>query len=146
MQRSTFPRRALSAAVLALALVGAAPAQDLLSSTEAPAAVRVVANAAADQAVTGTVQNTTGATLTSVQLIVRHDWLWRNEESPGTDDPGWTDTLTINTEIPPGSSYDFTYQPSSPVPARDDGHFVTRVRVGAYTTVSEGVSEDLSGG
>lgn len=140
MQRSTFPHRALGAAVLALGLASSALAQELLSSTAAPAGVRVTANAAADHAVTGTIQNSSGATLTSVQLIVRHDWLWRNEENPGTDDPGWTDTLTINTEIPPGGSYDFTYQPSKPVPARDDGHFVTRVHVGAYTTVSEGVS------
>lgn len=138
MQPSTFLRRTLSAGVLALAVVGTAPAQELLSSTEAPAGVRVAANAAADQAVTGTVHNTTGATLTSVRLIVRHDWLWRNEESPGTNDPSWMDTLTINTEIPPGGSYNFTYQPSSPVPAREDGHFMTRVSVGAYTTVSDG--------
>lgn len=138
MQRSVFSRRVLSAGVLSAALLGTAHAQGLLSSTEAPSAVRVEAAAAADQAVSGTVQNATGATLTSVQLIVRHDWLWRNEENPGTDDPGWTDTLTINTAIPPGGSYDFTYQPARPVPARADGHFVTRVRVGAYTTVSDG--------
>ena len=120
-------------------LVGmAASAQELLSSTTAHDAVRVQAQTGADLTVTGTVHNGTGATLTQVEVLIRHDWLWANETKPGTDDPAWVDRVLITDPIPPGGQLRFTHTPSRPVPARSDGRFVTSVGVGAYQTVSGG--------
>lgn len=129
-------RVALAAGALLLGV--AASAQELLSSTAAPGAVRVEAHAGADLGVTGTVYNGTDATVTQVEVLIRHDWLWANETKPGTDDPAWADRVLITDPIPPGGQLRFTRVPARPVPARTDGRFVTSVRVGAYQTVSGG--------
>ena len=137
MNRSLLSARALFAAG-ALLLGVAASAQELLSSTAMPGAVRVEAQTGADLGVTGTVYNGTAATLTQVEVLIRHDWLWADEENPGVDDPAWADRVLITDSIPPGGQLRFTRVPARPVPARSDGRFVTSVRVGGYQTVSGG--------
>ena len=37
--------------------------------------------------VSGVVSNTSGKALHDVQLLIRYDWLWRNEFRPGEDNP-----------------------------------------------------------
>jgi len=82
-----------------------------------------------DGAVSGTLVNTSGHRLKEVRLLVRHDWLWRDEFHPGTDSPGTAGYYVVPQEIPPGGSVSFSYRPDPPLPRRSDGTFQTTVEV-----------------
>jgi len=82
-----------------------------------------------DGAVSGTLMNTSGHRLTEVRLLVRHDWLWRDEYHPGADSPGTAGYYVVPQEIPPGGSVSFTYRPDPSLPRRSDGTFQTTVEV-----------------
>jgi len=82
-----------------------------------------------DGAVSGTLLNTSGHRLKEVRLLVRHDWLWRDEFHPGPDSPGTAGYYVVPQEIPPGGSVTFSYRPDPPLPRRSDGTFQTTVEV-----------------
>jgi hypothetical protein len=82
-----------------------------------------------DGAVAGTLVNTSGHRLKEVRLLVRHDWLWRDEFHPGPDSPGTAGYYVVPQEIPPGGSVSFSYRPDPPLPRRSDGTFQTTVEV-----------------
>jgi len=82
-----------------------------------------------DGAVSGTLVNTSGHRLQEVRLLVRHDWLWRDEFHPGADSPGTAGYYVVPQEIPPGGSVSFSYRPDPPLPRRSDGTFQTTVEV-----------------
>jgi hypothetical protein len=86
--------------------------------------------------VSGILTNTSGKALHDVQLLVRSDWLWRNEFRPGEDSPGRSVYYTVPGEIPPGGQTKFTYSADPPLPERSDGHFNTSVRVVGFVEVS----------
>lgn len=74
--------------------------------------------------VTGTIVNNTSRRLENPQLVVRHNWIWKNEYHPGPDSPGWADFATVSQTIEPHQRADFTVEASRPAPERDDGHIV----------------------
>jgi hypothetical protein len=126
-------------AVLA-ALAGTAAAVEIESTRIVPSeqlSRRVLVQEVQSTAdvVTGTVVNATPEPVRDVRLLVRDDWLWRNERHPGDDNPGRAATLTLREEIPPGSRVRFTYRRDAPLAARGDGRFETAVDVLGFTTL-----------
>ena len=82
-----------------------------------------------DGDVSGVLVNTSGHRLREVRLLVRHEWLWRNEFHPGTDSPGTAGYFVVPEEIPAGGTLSFNYRPDPPLPRRSDGTFQTTVEV-----------------
>jgi hypothetical protein len=89
-----------------------------------------------DGAVRGVLVNRSGKTLRDVQLLVRHEWLWRNEFRPGDSDPGRAEVHAVAGPIAPGSELPFTYT-EPPLPERTDGRFRTSVEVVALTEIGQ---------
>jgi len=79
--------------------------------------------------VSGALINTSGKALHDVQLLIRYDWLWRNEFRPGEDSSDRAVYYTVRGDIPPGGQTKFTYRADPPLPERSDGHFNTSVQV-----------------
>jgi hypothetical protein len=121
------------AVILGSLLGGSAWAETIVSPQQAAQDVLVSDVRAEDGAVSGVVVNNTGHEIQNVKLLVRYDWLWANEFSPGQDSPGRAIVHTIEEDIPPGGQVPFTYHPESPLPQRSDGRFQTSVVVLAYT-------------
>ncbi len=92
---------------------------------------------AEDGVVRGVVVNRSGKTVRDVQLLVRHEWLWRNEFRPGDADPGRAVVQTIEGPIAPGGELPFTYAATPPLPERADGRFRTSVDVVALVEVTQ---------
>ena len=86
--------------------------------------------------VSGVLTNRSGKVLRDVQLLIKHDWLWKNEFRPGEDNPGRAVYYTVPGEIPPGGQTTFTYRADPPLPARSDGRFNTSVEVVGFVEVS----------
>lgn len=86
-----------------------------------------------DGVVSGVVINNTGNELRDVKLLIRYDWLWKNEFSPGHDSPGRAVVHSVQEDLPPGGQARFAFQPESPLPQRPDGRFLTSVVVLGYT-------------
>jgi hypothetical protein len=84
--------------------------------------------------VQGEVVNSTGDNVVGAELVVRHHWLWANEEKPGTDDPGWIDTYPLAVTIPPGGTAPFSVEATRVPPQRTDGSFETSAFVRSYAT------------
>ena len=124
----------LIAAALGVAVCGGwrpAPADEAVMSRGELAKKVLIRDATVgdDGAVSGTLVNTSGHRLKEVRLLVRHDWLWRDEHHPGTDSPGTAGYYVVAQEIPPEGSVSFSYRPDPPLPRRSDGTFQTTVEV-----------------
>jgi len=124
----------LIGAALSVAVCGAwrvAPADDTVMPPEGLSKKVLIRDTTIgdDGAVSGTLVNTSGHRLKEVRLLVRHDWLWRDEFHPGTDSPGTAGYYVVPQEIPPGGSVSFSYRPDPPLPRRSDGTFQTTVEV-----------------
>ena len=87
--------------------------------------------------VSGTVANSSAATVSDVRLRINYIWHWADERNPGTDNPGRTESYTVPDSIPPGGSVAFSYQPNSPLPERADGRFDVSVDVGGFTSTQK---------
>lgn len=105
----------------------------ILGSEQATEDVQVRDVREEDGAVSGVVINNTGNELRDVKLLIRYDWLWKNEFSPGHDSPGSAIVFSVQEDIPPGGQAPFAYQPESRLPQRPDGRFLTSVEVLGYT-------------
>jgi hypothetical protein len=122
-----------AAVILSSLLGGSAWAETIVSRQQAAQDVLVSDVRAEDGAVSGVVVNNTGHEIQNVKLLVRYDWLWANEFSPGQDSPGRAIVHIIEEDIPPGGQMPFTYHPESPLRQRSDGRFQTSVVVLGYT-------------
>ncbi len=85
--------------------------------------------------VNGVVVNKTAAVLRDVRLLVRYDWRWRNERSPGEHSPARSAYFTITTDIPALGTLPFRFSPTPPLPIRADGHYSPSIEVARYTQV-----------
>jgi hypothetical protein len=85
--------------------------------------------------VSGEVVNNSSDAVRDVNVEILYSWRWNNEMHPGTDDPGRAVYHMIETGIAPGQSARFNYKPSSPLPARKDGHFDITVKVVGFTQI-----------
>ncbi len=110
-----------------------APEIVVLGSGQATEDVQVRDVRLEDGVVSGVVINNTGNELRDVKLLIRYDWLWKNEFSPGHDSPGRAIAYALQEDLPPGGQTSFVYHPESPLPQRPDGRFLTSVVVLGYT-------------
>ena len=122
-----------AAVILSSLLGGSAWAETIVPRQQAAQDVLVSDVRAEDGTVSGVVVNNTGHEIQNVKLLIRYDWLWANEFSPGQDSPGRAIVHTVEENIPPGGQVPFTYHPASPLPQRSDGRFLTSVVVLGYT-------------
>jgi hypothetical protein len=79
--------------------------------------------------VSGVIANLSPRPVRDQELLIRYDWLWRNEFRPGDDNPSRAVYYTVPGEIPPGGQTRFTYRVDPPLPVRSDGQFRTSVEV-----------------
>jgi hypothetical protein len=129
------------ATVLTLSMAVWAPARSLATdqvlNPSGAAAVVDVQNVQSDDdgTVSGTLVNRSSRPLRDVQLVVRYSWIWKNERSPGKDNPGRSDFYTVFGDIPPGGSLRFTYHPKKRLPRRSDGTFEISAQVVGFTEI-----------
>ena len=98
--------------------------------------VLVLNNVSAQEgAVSGEIRNNSSNTVRDVQLLIRYEWLWKNEFHPGKDDPGRSVYYDVPGEIPPGGTARLQYTPNPPLPKRTDGSFQISVSVAGFTEV-----------
>ena len=90
-----------------------------------------------DGAVSGVLANTSGHRVQEVRLLIRYEWLWRDEFHPGSDSPGTASYYVVPEEIPPGGTVSFSYRPDPPLPRRSDGTFQTAVEVDGLLEFSD---------
>src|SRR5207237_6045544 len=69
--------------------------------------------------VSGEVVNNSSNAVRDVNVEILYSWRWNNEMHPGTDDPGGAVGHMIDTDITPGHSARYNYNPQSPVYARE---------------------------
>lgn len=75
--------------------------------------------------------------LDDVVVIVRYDWLWKDDLNPGEHNPGWVEYVTLNERLMPGERVPFVYTPRDPLPQRDDGWFAPSAEVVGATVYAE---------
>jgi len=90
---------------------------------------------AQDGVVSGELRNNSSNLVRDVQLLIRYEWLWKNEFHPGKDDPGSSVYYNVPGEIPPGGTARFQYTPNPPLPKRTDGSFQISASVAGFTEV-----------
>ena len=132
--------RALSVllTVLATALVlTRAWANPIVSEERASTDVDVRILSIREGVVSALITNHSRRPLRDVRVLVRHQWIWRDERTHSGDDPGRVAYRTVHEQIPPEVSVAFTYEPTPPLPSRSDGHFETSVEVVGYSEVGE---------
>jgi hypothetical protein len=82
--------------------------------------------AVSPKTISGMLENVSGERVTGVRLMISDRFLWRNEYSPGPDDPSRGYAKTLDIVIAPHGSVPFRID-HLPLPARDDGQFVTTI-------------------
>lgn len=122
-------------AFAALIFTAAAPrAQTLLTSEEAAKSVALENLNVSPSAVSGVIVNKTPHIIRNVEVLVQYHWLWENEFKPGTDSPGQTAVVRVNSELQPGQSAPFRHSVTAGGD-RKDGRFAPEVMIGAFTVV-----------
>ncbi len=123
-----------AALLLIAALTPPAAAQELISTHQLAQSVDLRdVTAEPNGAISGTIVNHTGLTVRDVKLMINYAWVWRNDFKPGEDSPGRTVYITAPADIPAHGQGSFSYQPSPPLPARNDGHFVPVAHIVGFT-------------
>jgi hypothetical protein len=125
---------AAALAVLVWSYPQTSSSQTILSRQEAAQKLAVQNLAIRDDAVSGQVVNQSVHHVGDVQLRISHVWHWNNEFRPGTNDLGRTIYFTLEDEIAPAGTMDFTFKAATP-PPRSDGAFETTVSVAGFTTI-----------
>jgi hypothetical protein len=109
--------------------------QSVLTKQEASRVLVLENVTVQDGVVSGEIRNNSSNTVRAVQLLIRYEWLWKNEFRPGKDDPGRSVYYDVPGEIPPGQTTRFQYAPNPPLPKRADGYFQISVSVAGFTQV-----------
>ena len=113
---------------------GKAASESLATQASASRVVEVFGVAANDRVVYGQIRNLTEAELRDVRLLAVHEFRWRNEQNPGSDNPGRSESFVID-RVAPHATMTFSHDIVPPLPVRSDGWFVTRVDVMSFTEV-----------
>jgi hypothetical protein len=120
---------------LVIAWPNLAIAQTVLSKDQSSRVLVLNNVSAQDGVVSGELRNNSSNLVRDVQLLIRYEWLWKNEFHPGKDDPGSSVYYNVPGEIPPGGTARFQYTPNPPLPKRTDGSFQISVSVAGFTEV-----------
>jgi hypothetical protein len=124
----------LLAVSLSIVPAGAA-SETMVSGADVSRTVSVRDVTVKGNTVTGTLVNHSSRTLRDVELLIRHEWLWKDEQHPGAESPSTAAYHTVHEELPPNGSVHFTYSASWPPTQRTDGHFDTSVQVIGFVEV-----------
>jgi hypothetical protein len=131
-----FSGLALGAVELAvIAWPNLAISQTVLTKQETSRVLVLNNVSAQDGVVSGELRNNSSNLVRDVQLLIRYEWLWKNEFHPGKDDPGSSVYYNVPGEIPPGGTARFQYTPNPPLPKRTDGSFQISASVAGFTEV-----------
>jgi len=131
------PRIGLCLVLLASALNAhraAAAEPAIVRPSDAAATVGVGDLDVGATSLSGTVINKSSATLKEVHLVLRQEFHWTNEMSPGDDSPGRALPFKVETHIAPNSSAPFKFD-FEPLPQRTDGTFTNSLEVTGFTKV-----------
>jgi len=88
-----------------------------------------------DGTLDGTLVNRSDALVRNIRLLIRYDWVWKDERNPGPESPGRSFYHTVDSDIPAFGTISFHYEPTPPLPNRSDGRFVASVEVARFTQV-----------
>ncbi len=130
---------AVRAAIGGVALLGCtlttlnAGAAVLVNEPAIEEAVEVSDTAIRDSGLRSVIKNKSENRIDAVNLVVRYDWVWKDERNPGDNNPGWVEFVTLNEDLQPGDTTTFTYNPDRTLPQREDGWFMPRVEVVGFT-------------
>lgn len=101
----------------------------------------VVVDLKSDQTgiVSATLVNRTNHSVRDIRLLIRHEWLWNNEMSPGPDylNPGRAVFHTVEGDIPAQGRKEFVYRPDPPLRSNSAGSFKTEVEVAGFSEVGD---------
>lgn len=129
MKRKHLAHAMGAATLLGASLATPAFATTLVTDGTIDQHVSLADAAVRDGALLSVVRNHSDKRVDAVTLLVRYDWLWKDELNPGPDSPGWSEYVTLDNDIEAGASVPFTYRPGTPLPARTDGQFLPRVEL-----------------
>jgi hypothetical protein len=89
--------------------------------------------------VSGTLVNRTDHSVRDVRLLIRHEWLWNEEMSPGPDylNPGRAVFHTVEGVIPAQGRKEFVYRPDPVLRGGGSGSFRTKVEVAGFTKIGD---------
>lgn len=89
--------------------------------------------------VSATLVNRLTHSVQNVRLLIRHEWLWDNEMSPGPDwlNPGRAVYYTVEGVIPAQGRKEFVYRPDPPLRGGASGHFRTHAEVVGFGEVGD---------
>ena len=90
-----------------------------------------------DGGIDAVLENRSSHVLDDVVVVVRYDWLWRDDLNPGEHNPGWVEYVTVDQRLMPGERVPFVYTPRSPLPQRDDGWFAPSAEIVGATVYAE---------
>lgn len=124
----------LAAAVLAAA-TGSTTAANLVPEQRIESTLDFHAETLHDGRISAVVENESTEPVKDVVVLVKYNWLWKDELNPGPDSPEWVDFVTLGEELEPGEATTFVYTPGGPLPSRDDGFFFPTAEVVGMTVV-----------
>ena len=89
--------------------------------------------------VSATLVNRLNHSVRNVRLLVRHEWLWNDEMSPGPDvlNPGRSSYYTVEGSIAAEGRKEFVYRPEPPLRGSSSGTFRTTVEVVGFDEVGD---------
>ncbi len=90
-----------------------------------------------DGGIDAVLENRSTHVLDNVVIVVRYDWLWKDDLNPGEHNPGWVEYVTVDQRLLPGERIPFVYTPRAPLPQRDDGWFAPSAEVVGATVYAE---------
>lgn len=127
---------ALCSSVLIVAMAsGTAGAQSVMTDQQAEQVLALENLHVSREKVSGVIVNNSPHTIRDARLLIQYHWLWRNEQSPGTDSPGRAVVVQLPEELEPGKPHRFLYTPEFTLPRRNDGFFMPEVDIASFTTV-----------
>jgi hypothetical protein len=85
--------------------------------------------------ISGEVVNKSRRALRNIELLVQYHWLWNNEFKPGDEPPGKAIFVTLDKELAPGASANFSLPVEVSSGQRADGYYATEVTLAGFTEV-----------
>ena len=126
------PSITIVAACLALTLASAL-ADEVVNAPRLHSSATVENVVYAADHVSGQVVNHGNKRLENVQILVTYAWLWSDDRRTDEDSPGWSEFHTLTGAIPANGTASFSFPHPSLPAQRDDGHFLSSVRMVGFT-------------
>ncbi|HKY06809.1 MAG TPA: hypothetical protein VJQ55_01140 [Candidatus Binatia bacterium] len=110
-------------------------AQSVLSEQQASQVLSLEILEVTPARISGVIKNNMPHMVRDIKLLIQYHWLWENERNPGANPPGRAVTVELDGQLRPGESLPFDYTPSTALPDRNGGRFMTEVDIAGFTTV-----------